>query len=144
MRTNASIFWFLAAFFWATTILYVVWGLLSNPGVEWWLAVEWAGTVALLLSGALGAFVGFYLTLTYRNQGGELIEDREDSDIDDGDPEQGHFSPWSWWPFLLAGALAITFLGVAVGAWLSFIGVPLVLVCLIGWVYEYYRGNFAR
>ncbi len=36
------------------------------------------------------------------------------------------------------------FLGLAVGIWLMFIGAPIVLVSVIGWYYEYYRGNFAR
>jgi hypothetical protein len=37
-------------------------------------------------------------------------------------------------------------LGLCVGFnfWLSFIALPLVLVGVVGWVYEYYRGNFAR
>ncbi|HWL01756.1 MAG TPA: cytochrome c oxidase subunit 4, partial [Microbacteriaceae bacterium] len=64
--------------------------------------------------------------------------------IEDGDSELGHYSPWSWWPMVLAASLAITFLGIAAGLWIIFIGVPLVVVALVGWVYEYYRGNFAR
>jgi hypothetical protein len=75
-----------------------------------------------------------------------LIEDREDSDIDDGDPELGEFSPWSWWPIFLAFGASVVVLGLCVGFnfWLSFIALPLVLVGVVGWVYEYYRGNFAR
>ena len=79
-----------------------------------------------------------------REQNGELPEDRLDANIDDGDAELGFFSPWSWWPILLAGWAALAFLGLAVGPWITFIGVPLALICLVGWVYEYYRGNFAR
>ena len=106
---------------------------------------EWVGTIAILLSAVLAAFIAFYLGLVNRSFGGErLPEDIESADIDDGDPEYGHFSPWSWWPITLAGALALTFLGLAVGTWMSFIGVPVVIVALVGWVYEYYRGNFAR
>jgi hypothetical protein len=40
--------------------------------------------------------------------------------------------------------VAVIALGLAVGVWVSFIGVPLLLISLSGWVYEYYRGNFAR
>ncbi|MBE7195793.1 MAG: cytochrome c oxidase subunit 4, partial [Gordonia polyisoprenivorans] len=71
-------------------------------------------------------------------------EDRQDADIDDGDAEQGFFSPWSWWPFMLGLSLALMFLGFAVGVWISIIGAPLVLVAVVGWQFEYYRGNFAR
>jgi hypothetical protein len=138
MLTNLRIFWVLAGFFLASAITYIVWHIAVEG------EPEWAGTVAMLLSAALAAFIAFYLTMAHRAQGGELPEDRLDADIDDGDSELGHFSPWSWWPIVLAGALALTFLGLAVGTWLSFIGVPLVIVGLVGWVFEYYRGNFAR
>lgn len=89
-------------------------------------------------------FIAFYLRLVYRNQGGELAEDRLDADIDDGEAEQGFFSPWSWWPVALAGAAAIAFLGLSISFWIVAYAVPLVLVALVGWVYEYYRGNFGR
>jgi hypothetical protein len=56
----------------------------------------------------------------------------------------GHFSPWSWWPFALAAACFLVFLGFVVGIWLAFIGGGFAVVCLVGWVYEYYRGFFAR
>ena len=45
---------------------------------------------------------------------------------------------------MLAGGAALGFLGLAVGFWITFIGVAVVVVALVGWVYEYYRGNFAR
>ena len=138
MLTNLRIFWVLAGFFLAAAITYIIWAL-AVDGV-----IEWAGTVGMVLAAALAAFIAFYLTISHRAQGGELPEDRLDADIDDGDSELGHYSPWSWWPVFLAGALALTFLGLAVGTWLSFIGVPLVIVGLIGWIFEYYRGNFAR
>jgi len=138
MRTNVGLFWLLAAFFLVGEIAYVVWSIIETGGVEW------VGAVAILLSAALAAFIAFYLGLVMKSQGGVLPEDRDDADIDDGDPEVGHFSPWSWWPVFLGGALALCFLGLAVGVWITFIGVPLVAVALVGWVYEYYRGNFAR
>ena len=144
MQTTLRIFWLLAGFFLIAAALYTVWSIIAHPNVEWFVAVEWVGTVGQVLAAVLAAFIAFYLTMSYRNQGGELAEDRLDADIDDGDAEQGHFSPWSWWPIVLAGALALTFLGLAVGVWISFIGVPLVIVGLVGWVFEYYRGNFAR
>ena len=51
--------------------------------------------------------IAFYLGRVHRAQGGELPEDRLDANIDDGDAEQGHFSPWSWWPIMLASAAAL-------------------------------------
>jgi hypothetical protein len=73
-----------------------------------------------------------------------LPEDRLDADIDDGDAEQGFFSPWSWWPVFLGAGVALVFLGLAIGFWIAFIGVPLALLGVVGWVYEYYRGYFSR
>ena len=140
MRVNANMFWVLAAFFWAADALYIVWNLIDSN----WTRLEWVGTVAIGLSGILGAFIAFYVTLTRRAQGGVLPEDRGDAKIDDGDPEMGYFSPWSWWPMTIAFGLALMFLGLAVGIWLMFIGAPIVAVAVIGWYYEYYRGNFAR
>ena len=149
MRVNSNLFWILAAFFWAADALYIGWNLVAfytddgsalTPGSP----VEWVGTVAIGLSGILGAFIAFYVGATRRAQGGELPEDRVDANIDDGDPEIGYFSPWSWWPMTLAAGLALMFLGLAVGIWLMFLGAPIVLVAVIGWYYEYYRGYFAR
>jgi hypothetical protein len=108
--------------------------------------VEWVGTTAVLLSGGLSAFIAFYLWLAKRKQGGELVEDRLDADIDDGDPELGEYSPWSWWPVFLAFSVALVVLGLCIGNnfWLTFLALPLVPVGVVGWIYEYYRGNFAR
>ena len=149
MRVNSNLFWILAAFFWAADALYIVWNLVSyNDAVKSALTpvypVEWVGTVAIGLSGILSVLIAFYVSATRRAQGGELPEDRLDADIDDGDPEIGYFSPWSWWPMLLALGTALVFLGIAVGIWICFIGAPIAFLAIIGWYYEYYRGNFAR
>ena len=73
-----------------------------------------------------------------------MPEDRPEADIDDADPELGHFSPWSWWPLVLGFAIGLAFLGLAVGVWIAIIGIPLVVIALVGWTYEYYRGNFGH
>jgi hypothetical protein len=138
MRTNVNVMWVLTAYFFLLAAIYTFWAILDTG------EVEWVGTIAIALSGGLSGLIGFYLRLVKKNQGGELPEDRLEAEIDDGDPEIGHFSPWSWWPVTLAGGLAIVFLGVSVGFWVAFYAVPLVLVALVGWVYEHYRGNFAR
>jgi hypothetical protein len=140
MRANAILFWILAAFFALAAIVYSVWTIIDEGDA----GVEWAGTVALSLTTVLAAFIAFYLGRVHKAQGAELPEDRLDANIDDGDPELGFFSPWSWWPIVLAAGAALAFLGLAIGFWIAFIGVPIVVVALVGWVYEYYRGNFAR
>ena len=92
----------------------------------------------------MSVFIAFYLNRSFHAQGGALPEDRPDASIDDGDPELGHFSPWSWWPLILATAATLGFLGFAVGIWIAFIGVALFIVAITGWVYEYYRGYAAH
>lgn len=138
MKTSIVVMWVLVAYFFVVAAIYTVWHVIDTG------EVEWAGTLAIALSGGLALLIGFYLQIAKKNQGGELPEDRLEAEIDDGDPEIGHYSPWSWWPVTLAAAAAIAFLGVAVGFWVTFYAVPLVLVGLVGWVYEYYRGYFAR
>ena len=140
MKSNIVIFTILTVYFFLIASVYTVWNLLQHG------RVEWAGSLAILLSGGLTAFIAAYLALVKRKQGGELHEDRLDADIDDGDPELGEFSPWSWWPMMLAFSIALVVLGLCIGGdfWLTFISAPLVLIGVVGWVYEYYRGNFAR
>lgn len=146
MGTNAKLFWILAGFFFFADAVYITWSLLvsSNPSASEPPQIEWVGAVAIGLTGALSVLIAFYLQRLYKAQGGELPEDRNDANIDDGDPELGHFSPWSWWPLVLGLAAALVFLGIAIGPWVSFIGGGLFLVAIVGWVYEYYRGYFGH
>jgi MFS superfamily sulfate permease-like transporter len=152
MRTTARLFWVLAAFCALLAIVYAVWswlydrqGLATDPsGGEASATIEWAGTTALGLCAVLFTLIAFYLTRLHRSLGGELPEDIESANIDDGDPEAGHFSPWSWWPVTLGGSLALVFLGLAVGPWIAIIGATLALIAIVGWTYEYYRGYFGR
>jgi len=142
MRTNAGILWVVGVFFLLSAAAYTLWvGITVGWDVH---KIEWVGTVAMGLSAVLSFFVAFYLNRVHKAQGGELPQDVLTADIDDDDPELGHFSPWSWWPLVLGGALALVFLGLAVGVWVAFIGAPLVLIAIVGWNYEYYRNNFAR
>lgn len=138
MRVNSVMFWILTVFFALVAALYGFWTVIDTGHLEW------VGTIAIALSGALTAFIAYYLDRVHSAQGGELPEDLLDSNIDDGDAELGFFSPWSWWPIMLGGSLALFMLGLAVGFWISFIAVGILLISLVGWVYEYYRGLFAR
>lgn len=154
MRTNAGLWWLLAAFFFLVFVLYTGWNLISHwdtnatGGQSYWetvtLSIEWVGSVALLFTAFMGALIAFYIGKVHKAQGGELPEDVLTADIDDGDPELGEFSPWSWWPIVLAFSAALAMIGLAVGTWLMPIGLAVFVVAIVGWVYEYYRGYFAR
>ncbi|SDS76453.1 cytochrome c oxidase subunit 4 [Microterricola viridarii] len=138
MRVNSVMLWILTVFFALVAVLYGVWTAIDYGHLEW------VGTIAIALCGVLTGFVAFYLDRVYAAQGGELPEDRLDSNIDDGDAELGFFSPWSWWPIMVAASLTLFMLGLAAGFWMSFIAVGILVISLVGWVYEYYRGLFAR
>lgn len=139
MRANILIMWIIAVFFVLAAGAYTVWHMVEYNGV-----VEWVGTVGMGLCAILGAFIAFYLGLVHRGSGGVLPEDNPAAEIDDGDPEIGHFSPWSWWPIGLAAALSVTVMGLAISVFLAPIGIALTLLMVTGWVFEYYRGNFGR
>lgn len=144
MRSNTVLWWGVGIFFFLVGVLYTGWNLIEHsdrPLIE---AIEWVGTVTLFFSAAMGIMVGFYLGKTHKAQGGELPEDILTSDIDDGDPEVGDFSPWSWWPMVLAGSASVFVIGLAVGHFLLPVGLALFVIAIIGWTYEYYRGHFAR
>lgn len=144
MRSNVVLWWGLGIFFFLVGVVYTGWNIIEHPERPLVLAIEWVGTVALFFTAAMGAMVGFYLQRVYKAQGAELPEDILTSEIDDGDPELGEFSPWSWWPIVLAGAAAVFMIGLAVGHFLLPVGLALFFVAIVGWVYEYYRGHFAR
>ncbi|MET1016625.1 cytochrome c oxidase subunit 4 [Orlajensenia leifsoniae] len=141
MRVNAVLLWVLSVFFLLSAAVYGFWTWLDSGDDQ---RIEAVGTIGMFLCAVLAAFIAFYVGRVHSAQGGELPEDRLDANIDDGDAELGFFSPWSWWPLLLGASVAVSFLGLAVGFWLTYCAVGLVLISLVGWVYEYYRGLFAR
>lgn len=138
MKTSIAVLWVLAVYFFILTVVYTVWSVIDTS------EVEWIGSIAIGLSGVLSMFIAFYLQVQFKNQGGVLPEDRLEAEIDEGDPEIGFYSPWSWWPLVIAAGTALAFLGLAVGFWVSIYAIPIVLISLIGWTYEYHRGYFAR
>jgi len=93
--------------------------------------------------GGLAGMIGAYLGFTGKRVG-MRPEDRSDAEVHEGAGEQGHFSPWSWWPLVLGLASAAGFLGMAIGFWIVYIAAGLALVALVGWVYEYSRGDHAH
>ncbi|WP_404291392.1 cytochrome c oxidase subunit 4 [Glutamicibacter arilaitensis] len=126
---------FLGGIFFFTPVA-VVYGYMTNWN-------EWVGLLALLMLTGLSAMVGGYLYFTAKRVGARP-EDRIDGEIHENAGDLGLFSPWSWWPLVLAGAAAIGFLGLAVGWWVFFIGAGLSVIALVGWVYEYSRGDHAH
>jgi len=122
------------AFFFAP--LAVVYGIVTN----WH---EPVGASALFLTAGLALLIGLYFWITSRRID-PRPEDDANAEISDGAGEQGVFAPYSWWPLPLGFAAALVFAGLAAGWWLVGIGVVVGAVALVGWVYEFYRGEHAH
>ena len=137
MLSNVRILLVMAAYFTLTTAAYGIWTYIDGG------AIEPIGTAAMGLLVILTVFVSYYLWMGTRRTA-TLPEDNDDGEISDESGEVGFFSPWSWWPLVLGASAAIAFLGLAVGWWVFFIAIPFVLVGVIGFVYEYSRGQHAH
>jgi len=109
----------------------------------WLLSEDPTGTAALVMAFGLTALVTFYLGF-HANKMDPRPEDRREAEVVDGAGELGFFPPYSWWPLWCAMALAVCVLGVVFGWWLFIIGVGVGSITLIGWVFEYYRGEHAH
>lgn len=131
MKVEGFLFIGVAAFFTAADIVY------------WYFSHDPTGTTALALAVGLSFLVGFYLLFTGRRLP-QRPEDDPGGEISEGTGELGFFSPHSWWPLFVGLAAATAALGFAIGWWLFLIGLLSVLLAVIGFVYEYYRGMYAH
>jgi hypothetical protein len=111
--------------------------------IYWHFSKDPTGTTALALSVGLAFLTGFYLLFTGRRLP-RRPEDNPAGEIADGTGELGFFSPHSWWPLITGMSAAVAALGVAIGWWLFLIGMLFVLLSAIGFVFEYYRGQYAH
>ncbi|MCX5201712.1 cytochrome c oxidase subunit 4 [Streptomyces sp. NBC_00237] len=101
---------------------------------------EPVGTTALVLAFGLCLMIGFYLAFTARRVD-TMAQDNKQADVADEAGELGFFAPHSWQPLSLAIGGAFAFLAIAIGWWLLFFSLPLILIGLFGWVFEFYRGE---
>jgi hypothetical protein len=131
MRVEFYLFALCAVFFAVTDVVYWFWS--KDP----------TGTTALGISVGLAGLVGLYLWLTGRRME-QRPEDNPEGEISDGAGELGFYSPHSWWPFFTALAAALATVGLVIGWWLFLIGVFAVILAVIGFVFEYYRGHFSH
>ena len=129
MRTSSSLFTLGLIFFIPVAAIYAYF---SN--------FEPVGSVGMLLLGIMSGMVGLYLRATLRKLD-ESPSDNPDGTIAQGAGEYGFFAPYSWWPLFLGVSAMLVFLGLAVGWWVFVIGVVCAVLSLIGWTFEYFRGD---
>ncbi len=131
MKTEGKIFAYGAAFFIIVASIY------------WYTSRDPIGTTALALCGGLAFLVAFYVLYTAKRVY-PRPEDRGDGNIDEADPEYGFFSPHSWWPLAIGFGAFLVALGFIFAVWLAVLGVVVLLLAIVGWMFEYYRGDFAH
>jgi hypothetical protein len=119
---------------------FVVMGIIYGFIIHWH---EPVGFLAMPALGALMAMLGAYLTVTLRKVDADPSDDRQ-GEIADGAGDVGTYSPWSWWPLVLGIAAATAFLSLAIGWWVLYFAVIIGIVGLVGWVFEYSRGQHAH
>jgi Cytochrome c oxidase subunit IV len=111
--------------------------------VYWYTSYDPTGTAALAFAVGLALLTGFYVLFTGRRLPPQADDDPE-AEIIEGTGEVGFFSPHSWWPLFLGFSAAVAFVGFAFGWWMVLIGMLMVLLSAIGFVFEYYRGHFSH
>jgi hypothetical protein len=116
---------------------------LAIAAIYWYFSGDVIGTTALTLTGALAFLVAFYVLYTSKRVY-PRPEDRLNGDIEEADPEYGFFSPHSWWPLAIGISAAIIGVGLIFAVWIIVFGVFLLFMSLFGWMFEYYRGEFAH
>lgn len=135
MKVEARIFDIVTIFAFSMAIIYgVLTGMFTRDGVEP------IGTIALLLTGGLSLVAGSYLRFASRRIE-PRPEDREEADIEEGAGELGFFSPGSYWPIALAGAVALAGISLAYFyVWLIVAAVVALLIAVGGLIFEYHTG----
>lgn len=131
MKVEGKLFAYGCAFYILIAIIYGVW------------SKDEAGIILLLFTGALAFLVAFFILHTSRKVF-PRPEDREDGNIEDADIDYGFYSPHSWWPLPVAASASLIALGLAFAAWMVVAGVVFLLLSLVGFVFEYYRGDHAH
>jgi hypothetical protein len=120
-------------------VFFAIMGTIYGTVTHW---DEQVGPFGLYLCAGLSALIGFYLWET-----GRKLDLRPEDDpnalISAAEGEYGFFSPHSWWPLAVAASGAVVFVGLAVGFWISIIGAFLAALAVIGWTFEYFRGEHA-
>lgn len=133
MKSAGVILIVIACFFVPIGIVY---GIVTN-------FQEMVGFPALVVTGLMTLMIGGYILIHSRSIG-KQPQDNEHGEISDEVYEYGFYSPWSWWPLVVATGGAMMVVGVAVGFWIIPFGGVIGLVGLLGLVYEYDRGDHAH
>lgn len=135
MKVEARMFLGVAVFLWAAAVAYGIWTHSADGHVEW------AGLLALILSGGLLGICGSFFWFVSRRID-PRPEDRPNAEIAEGAGELGFFSPGSYWPVGIAASATVAGVGLAFYQWwVVIIAVVLILFTVGGLLFEYYIGG---
>jgi hypothetical protein len=127
MRVESRIFELLTIFFFVIGTIYLV------------ISREPAGSAALFLTGGLSLIVGTYFRFVARRLEAPRPEDNPGGEISDGAGDVGFFSPGSYWPVILAGAVGLTGISLAfMYFWAVAISAILIVMAVGGLLFEYH------
>ncbi len=131
MKDVGKLFAYGAIFF---LILSVIYGFWSR---------DVAGIVLLLLTGFMTFLIAFFVLHTERRVF-PMPEDVKDATQEDADSDYGFYSPYSWWPLPVAASIFLILFGFAFAWWIVVAGIAFLFLSLVGFVFEYYRGDHAH
>ncbi len=130
MKVEYKLFLYLAVFFFVTAALYAVFAGRREP----------VGVVAIALTGGLALIIGSFLWFSGRRLQQIRPEDNISAEVSDGAGDLGFFSPGSYWPICIAGSAAVLAIATAfLMSWLMIIGGVVLVMCISGLLFEYYK-----
>lgn len=132
MKTEVKVFAALIPFFALMTVVYAYFTNFS----------EWVGIIGFFLTTLFAAWIAAYLWVAGRKTDPRPEDDLQ-GEIADSSGDYGHFTPYSWWPLWLGLSTSVVVLGIGVGWWMVVAAAPFLLIALVGWTMEHFRGQRA-
>lgn len=126
MKSSAKVMYALTVFLVSMSAVYVfaTMHVDDRGSVQ---GLEWAGSVALILSAGLTLMLGVYLHFT-EVRADVLPEDWEEAEVADKAGTLGFFSPSSIWPAAMSGAIAVLGFGIIfMHYWMILVGAALLV-----------------
>lgn len=141
MKVEGRIFLYISAFAFIMAIVYAVWARLGSTDYT----IEPVGFIGLILTGGLCLIIGTFFEFVSRRLEQPRPEDNPQAEVSDGAGEVGFFSPGSYWPITVAGAVALTGFGLALWQWwLIVLAGIFLIIAVCGLVFEYHAGPEAH
>lgn len=134
MKTEAKLFYGIGAFILLIFVIYTVATMQDGRGIEP------VGVACLLLTAGLLFMCGFFFALSGKKSD-PRPDDNPDGEIHEVEGDFGFFAPHSWWPLILAFGCALVMFGTAIGWWTLVFAMPVLVIGVIGWTFEFFRGE---